>query len=68
MNDYGHDTKQHPPLRGLKMALGPSETHAAQETKREIAARLAALEAIDPSQRRPTPRRSILNKVDYIDL
>ena len=68
MNDYGHDTKRHLLLRGLKMAIGPSETHAAQETKREIAARLAALEAIDPSQRRPTPRRSILNKVDYIDL
>ena len=50
------------------MALGPSETHAKQETEREIAARLAALEAIDPSQKRPTPKRSILNKVDYIDL
>ena len=34
----------------------------------EIAARLAVLEALDPSQKRPTPKPSILNRVDYLDL
>ena len=48
--------------------LGPAETHAAQETKREIAARLAALEALDPSQKRPTPKPSILNSVAFVKL
>jgi len=59
--------------RRIRLALGlytdgEAETHAKQETEREVAARLAALEALDPSQKRPTPRPSILNKVDYIDL
>ena len=48
--------------------LGPAETHATQETKREIAARLAALEALDPSQKRPTPKPSILNSVAFVTL
>jgi len=37
--------------------LGRAETHAKHETEREVAARLAVLELLDPSQRRPTPRR-----------
>ena len=48
--------------------LGPAETHAKQETEREIAARLAALEALDPSQTRPTPKASILNPVAFVKL
>ena len=55
-------------LDDLEACLGPAETYAAQETKREVAARLAALEALDPSQKRPVPKRSILGNVDYIDL
>ena len=51
-----------------EVSLGKAETHAAQETKREVAARLAVLEALDPSQKRPTPKPSILDKVDYIGL
>ena len=44
------------------VSLGFAETHAKQETEREIAARLAVLEALDPSQKRPTPKSRILNK------
>lgn len=43
-------------------SLGFAETYAKQETEREIAARLAALEALDPSQKRPTPKSHTLNK------
>ena len=57
------------PMPGAgEVSLGEAETYAKQETEREIAARLAVLEALDPSQKRPTPKPSILNRVDYIDL
>ena len=55
-------------LDNLETCLGPAETYAAQETKREVAARLAALEAIDPSQKRPTPRPNILGSVAFTEL
>ena len=77
-DDYNHALKNRRPgarasERTLPMSapglyLGPAETHAAQETKREIAARLAALEALDPSQKRPTPKPSILNSVAFVKL
>jgi ribosome maturation protein Sdo1 len=51
-----------------EVSLGKAETHAKQETEREIAARLAALEAIDPSQKRPTPRPNILGSVAFTEL
>ena len=56
------------PMSDPGLCLGPAETYAKQETEREIAVRLAALEALDPSQKRPTPKPNILNRVDYIDL
>ena len=40
---------------------------ATHRTDREVAARLAALEALDPSQKRPTPKRNRLGRVDYIE-
>lgn len=51
-----------------EVSVGEAETYAKQETEREIAALLAALELLDPSQKRPTPKPSILSRVDYIDL
>lgn len=51
-----------------EISLGKAETYAKDETSREVAARLAALEALDPSQKRPTPRPNILNNVAFIDL
>ena len=51
-----------------EVSLGKAETYAKQETEREIAARLAAMEALDPSQKRPTPKPNILNNVAFIDL
>jgi len=45
-----------------EISLGTAETYAKQETEREIAARLAAFEALDPSQQRPTPKSRTLNK------
>ncbi len=48
--------------------LGPAETHAKHETEQAVAARLAVLELLDPSQKRPTPKPNILNRVDFIDL
>lgn len=51
-----------------EVSLGEAETYAKQETEREIAARLACLELLDPSQKRPTPKPNILNRVDFIDL
>lgn len=48
--------------------IGHIETLVKRETEQAIAARLAALELLDPSQKRPTPRANILNRVDYIDL
>jgi hypothetical protein len=56
------------PLSDPGQYLGPAETHAKQETEREIAARLAVLELLDPSQRRPTPKPNILNRVAFFDL
>jgi hypothetical protein len=47
---------------------GEAETYAKQETDRDVAARLVALEALDPSQKRPTPKPSPLNSVAFIDL
>jgi len=44
------------------VSLGFAETYAKQETERDIAVRLAALEALDPSQERPTPKSHTLNK------
>ncbi len=77
-HDYNHALKRRRPGaracdRTLPVSdpgiyLGPAETYAKQETEREIAARLAVLEALDPSQKRPTPKPSILNRVDYLDL
>jgi hypothetical protein len=43
------------PLSDPGMYLGPAETHAKRETEQEVAARLAVLEALDPSQARPKP-------------
>jgi hypothetical protein len=43
------------PLSDPGMYLGPAETHAKRETDQEVAARLAVLEALDPSQARPKP-------------
>lgn len=51
-----------------EVSLGKAETYAKQETEREVAARLALLEALDPSQKRPTPKPNILNNVAFIDL
>lgn len=45
-----------------EVSLGAVETYARQETEREIAARLAAFEALDPSQKRPMPKSRALNK------
>jgi hypothetical protein len=47
--------------------LGPAETYAKQETARETVARLSALEALDPSQKRPTPKANIHNRVDFME-
>jgi len=41
---------------------------ARREVEQEVAARLAVLEFLDPSQKRPTPRPNVLNKVDFFDL
>ena len=49
------------------LRLGPVETYAKQETEREIAVRLAALEAFDPSKKRPTPNANIRNRVDFME-
>jgi len=51
-----------------EVSLGEAETYAKRETEREIAARLAALEALDPSQKRPTPKPNPLSSVAFIDL
>jgi hypothetical protein len=61
-------SERHLPLSDPGMYLGPAETHAKQETEREIAARLATLELLDASQERPTPKPNILNRVAFIDL
>lgn len=47
---------------------GEAETYAKKETDREVAARLAVLELLDPSQQRPTPKPNVLSRVDFIDL
>jgi len=47
---------------------GQAEIEAMHEIDQEVAARLAALEALDPSQKRPTPRPNRLGRVDYIEL
>jgi len=44
------------------------EASADRETNDEIARRLAALEAGDPSQHRPSPKPSPLNSVAFFDL
>ena len=56
--------------KGSKEALieGPAETHARSEVADEMAARLAALEAADPSQARPAPRRNIIGRVAFLNL
>jgi hypothetical protein len=56
--------------KGSKEALveGPAETHARSEVADEVAARLAALEAADPSQARPMPRRNVSGRVDFMNL
>lgn len=56
------------PMSDPGLYLGPAETHAKQETEREIAARLAVLELLDPSQQRPTPKPNRLNHVAFTDL
>lgn len=77
-HDYNHALKRRRPAalaseRTLPMSdpglfLGPAETHAKRETENEVAARLALLELMDPSQRRPTPKPNILNNVAFINL
>jgi hypothetical protein len=47
--------------------IGHIETLVKRETEQAVAARLAALELLDPSQKRPTPKPNILNRVDFID-
>lgn len=42
--------------------------YAHNETEAAVAARLAVLEARDPSQKRPTPKRNANANVDWIDL
>jgi hypothetical protein len=49
------------------MGDGSASALAMREVDQEIVARLAALEALDPSQKRPTPRPNILNRVDFMD-
>jgi len=44
------------------------DAYAHNETETAIAERLAVLEARDPSQKRPTPKRNVNNNVDWIDL
>ncbi len=46
---------------------GREETYAKRDTEDAIAARLALLEAADPSQQRPTPKDNANNRVDWID-
>jgi hypothetical protein len=75
-HDYNHALKRRRPavtaserrlpLSDPGMYLGPAETHAKRETEREVAARLAVLEALDPSQTRPKPNAP--NRVDFINL
>ncbi len=77
-HDYNHALKQQRlgvrasertlPMSDPGLYLGPAETYAKQETEREIAARLAALEALDPSQKRPTPKPNPFNSTAFIDL
>jgi hypothetical protein len=43
------------------------DAYAHNETEAAVAARLAILEARDPSQRRPTPKANANNNVDWID-
>jgi hypothetical protein len=56
------------PLSDPGRFLGHAETHARHETEREIAARLAVLELLDPFQKRPKPKPSALSHVAFIDL
>lgn len=44
---------------------GQNELDALREVDKEVAARLAALEALDPSQKRPTPRPNRVNYVEF---
>ena len=53
--------------RGSPGDIGHIETLVKRETEQAVAARLAALELLDPSQKRPTPTPNILNRVDFID-
>jgi len=47
--------------------IGPTETASKQEIESEVVRRLAALEALDPSQARPKPKRNVWDFVDYFD-
>ncbi len=44
---------------------GQNELEALHEVDKEVAARLAGLEALDPSQKRPTPRPNRVNYVEF---
>ncbi len=77
-HDYNHALKQRRagarasertlPMSDPGLYLGHAETHARHEIEREVAARLAVLEFLDPSQQRPTPRPNVLNQVTSFDL
>ncbi len=44
---------------------GQNELEALREVDKEVAARLAALEVLDPSQKRPTPTPNRVNYVEF---
>jgi hypothetical protein len=44
---------------------GQNELEALREVDKEVAARLAALEVLDPSQKRPMPRPNRVNYVEF---
>jgi hypothetical protein len=46
---------------------GSAAALAQREVDQEVAARLVALEALDPSQKRPTPNANIRNRVDFME-
>jgi hypothetical protein len=75
-NEYNHSLKHSRPRAFRQpdddepgtLTTGQAETYVKSETERAVAARLAAFEALDPSQVRPMPKPSPLARVDFIDL
>ncbi len=49
------------------LSNGAAAALAMREVDQEIAARLAALELFDPSQKRPTPRPNPVHRGDFMD-